>query len=69
MLGLASFDRARKILASRITHIQVGESRKNILHFRKEKGWAVTHEEKEHIIHEHFRGIMEIPEPRGQKLN
>lgn len=32
-------------------------------------GWAVTHEQKERVIQEHFKEMMKRPPPRTTDLN
>jgi hypothetical protein len=83
ILGLAFIERARKKQASRLTHIREGDAntkffylkmnvrrRKNTIHWlKKDNGWAVTHEEKEATIHDHFASIMGRPALRPNELN
>ena len=83
ILGLASIERARKKQASRVTHIREGDTNTKFFHLkvnarrrkntiqrlRKDNGWAVTHEEKEATIHDHFASIMGQPEPRPNEPN
>ena len=82
ILGLASIERARKKQASRITHIREGDANTKFFHLkvnarrrknpiqrlRKDNGWAVTHEEKESTIYDHFTHIMGRPCPRPNEL-
>lgn len=83
ILGLASIERARKKQASKVTHICKGDANTKFFHLkvnvrrrkntiqrlRKDNGWAMTHEEKEATIHDHFASIMGQPEPRPNEPN
>ena len=83
LLGFAVIERARKKQASRITNIKEADAntkffhrkinarrRKNHIHrLKKHNAWAVTHEDKESTIAEHFRHVMWRPEPRSCDLN
>jgi hypothetical protein len=82
-LTLATIERASKRHASRLTHIREGEANIKFFHLRvnarrrknsiqrlsKENGWAVTHDEKEMTILDHFAHLMGRPGPRLNELN
>lgn len=83
VMGLAVVERSRKRQASRITNIKEGDANTNFFHLKinarkrknhiqrlqKTNGWAVQHEEKEQIIHEHFSSVMCQPPPRNIDIN
>jgi exonuclease III len=83
LMGLAVVERARCRQASRLTLIKLGDANTKFFHRRINarrrknhiqrlkhgQGWAVNHDDKAILVHEHFSQFMGRPTPRQHDLN
>ncbi|KAK1644652.1 hypothetical protein QYE76_062457 [Lolium multiflorum] len=83
VVALAVIERARKKQCSRITNIKEGDAntkyfhlkvnarrRKNhIYRLKHNQGWVTHHFEKDNVVHNHFKGVIDRGEPRKEDFN
>lgn len=82
VMGLAVIKRSRKRHNSRITNLREGDANTKFFHLKvnsrkrrnhiqrlqKEHGWAMSHEEKQEAIRQHFQDMMSLPNTRTLDL-
>jgi len=83
LLGWATIEKARKKQCSRISYLREGDAntkffrlkvnsrkRKNFIQrLRNGNGWAISHEAKQEIIHDHFSNLMSTPPQPTRDFN
>ena len=83
VLGWAVIERARKRQCARATNLKEGDANTRYFHLRANgrrrknfiqrlrvgPGWAVSHDEKQEIIHAHFSAMLATPPNRTKDLN
>ena len=83
ILGWAVIEKARKRQSSRVNYIREGDANTKFFHLkansrrrknfiqrlRKEQGWAISHQDKQQIIQDHFSSMMVDPPAASRDLN
>ena len=83
ILGWAVIEKARKRQSSRVTYLREGDANTKFFHIKansrrrknfiqrlkKGQGWAISHQEKQQVIHDHFSSIMADPPARSRDFN
>jgi len=83
LLGWAVLERVRRKQCSRITYLREGDANTKFFHLkangrrrknfiqrlRRDAGWAITHEDKQKLIHDHFSAMLAQPEARSKDFN
>jgi len=83
ILGWAVIEKARKRQCARATNLKEGNANTRYFHLRANgrrwknfiqrlrvgQGWAVSHQQKQDIVLEHFSKVMATPPDRSKDLN
>ena len=83
ILGWVVIEKAKKRQCSRVTYIREGDANTKFFHLkansrrrknfiqrlRKEQGWAISHQDKQQIIQDHFSSVMADPPAASCDLN